>query len=226
MIRTLIASAALAAGLVGQAGAVTTVLVDDFEQFDLFVWNGGAPYATTDTGATMSNLLMRSVTHAYASPPADPMDGWLTTGPGFDNGQLSLANDVLSAIGTVSWALPAAFIPATSSGVMTLNFDVLLSDLLVNATLKLGTTTLGAQAFGGPGPVSFALGASQDVINAWGGTLALVFSGPAGYDMTIDNVRFEAMAPVPENSTALMLLAGLLATAGLRRRMAQNNVRA
>jgi hypothetical protein len=220
MIRTLFATATLAVGLAGQASAVTTVAVDDFNQFNQFVWNAGFPYPTTETSAAMSNSLTRTVTHTYTGAPVQAAKelSWLVAGPGND-GWLSMVNDgSASSTGTVSWALPTAFISGT--GVASLKFDVLNSDLGGMATLMLGATELGVQNYSGPGVVSFTLGANQSVINASGGTLALVFSGPANYDMTIDNVRFE-VSPVPESSTALMMLAGLLAAAGLRRRTLQ-----
>ena len=221
MIRTLIASAALATGLVGQAGAVTLVWVDNFSQHDQLL---ETTMPATSTSPLMSNGLMRTVTLTYASPPPD-QDAALAVGPNEESGQLSVSNEVYSAIGTVSWSLPAAFIPTTGVGVAALKFDVVFSDLDVIATLKLGASTLGSQTFGSPGTLSFALDANQNLINTSGGLLSLVFSGPQQYDMTIDNVRFE-VSPVPETSTALMMLAGLLAVVSLRRRLAQASERA
>jgi len=230
MIRTLIASAALTAGLVGQAGAVATVLVDNFEEFDQFVWTHPEDYPTTETSAAMVNGLTRTVTHAYAGPLGAAETHFLSTGPNFDSGHLSVSNGTFASTGTVSWALTAPFLSGISAGVTALKFDVVESDaLLVTATLKLNAMTLGSQSFGAPGVVSFALGASQSSSIAAGGMLSLVFTGPltgpVAYDMTIDNVRFE-VSPVPETSTALMMLAGLLAAASLRRRLALASERA
>jgi len=228
MIRTLIATAALAAGLVGQAGAVTTVLVDNFDQYDQFVWAGAGGYPTTETSpffaAPLNTGLKRTVTHAYAGIPPTLEDGWLTVGPGYDAGHLSMANDALTSTGTVAWGLLAGFVPGTGTGVATLKFDVVSSDINVTATLKLGASTVGTQSYSAPGVASFSLGASQDLINTSGGILSVVFTGPTGYDTTIDNVRFEVSA-VPETSTALMMLAGLLATAGMRQRFARRETR-
>lgn len=225
MIRTLIASAALAAGLIGQAGAVpaaTTVLVDDFSQEDQFAWNGG-PLVDYPAAAPTVVGTKRTVTHSYAGTPFDPADGWLIVGPNYDAGQLSVSNGAFTSTGTVAWALPAGYIPGTGTDVATLKFDVISSNPSATATLKLGGNTVDTQTYGS-GVVSFVLGASQDAINTSGGVLSLVFTGPTSYSMTIDNVRFEVSA-VPETSTALMMLAGLLATAGMRQRFVRRETR-
>jgi hypothetical protein len=236
MKRSLTAFATLTLVLAGPASAVT-ILVDDFNVENQAV---SAPdYVTSTSAGTVGAAGARTITHelglgvAIDNSPSQGGAGGLsfaTVGPDYANSTLMSHNgDGYTSQVTLSWTVSNGFLNLASGGPLALTFDVKDTSLdtshLGIAALSFNNVALGSTAVPyshlGSNIASISLDAAQLSTINHGGTLVLSFTNPAvGYDMTVDNVRFETPSPVPEVSTSLMLLAGLAGMAGLRRRTA------
>ena len=230
MVRTLISSALLGLALAGQAGAVTTVVVDNFDDIDMFVSSTtiGAPDVQGPFGPVngpgSAAPLARTLTHVLVSGPNGDNSSYAAVGPTYPGtaGTLEISNPPgVGSDVSVAWTLPGAFIPGSSAGAATLRIDLVSADL--NTTAKLyydgaqisSTNTFAATAT--TTPVFFALSAAeQNAIHAGiDKVLRLDISGPRAYDIVIDNVGFQ-LSPVPEPGTAAMLFGGGLFMVGVR----------
>jgi len=238
-----LATFALAAPLMAHAGLV--VLVDSFDAPAQFVYDtstaSGAGVTQTSTGvavnAPTNSIATRTVTHelllgSNAGPPSPGAQSNARVGVGFPPGTLAITNTSgRDSKVVVSWALPAAFIPdASTLGPARLAFDLLLTDQSVSADLYFddnlfGTLALaqynGIAAYPVLAPVSkyFALTAAQQnqIAASTDKVLRLELNGPTGWDLRIDNLRFEVPEP---GSLPLAALALAGAAAALRRRKA------
>lgn len=239
---TALAAAVGAAFAVGNASA-TVFIVDTFDGPDMFVADtalGGGLASQGPVGPVNppANSLSRTVTHELlAGTNGNQASSNVTVGSQtFPAGAITVANAASrDSQVTVSWTLPAGFIPNSSAGPASLVFDLLFSDLGVNFQLFYNGVLFSAQNFppydgvtdpAGPPPplgplsVAFALtAAQQNAINAGVGTqeLKLVIDGETAWDLTLDSFGIR----IPEPAT--LALAGLaLLGAGLasRRRKA------
>ena len=229
MNRSPIPLAALTLVLAGPASAVT-VMVDDFSVEDQAV---SAPdYWTSTSAGEISPGVLRTMTHqlmdgsacdnSFACSGAGGLS-YAFAGPNFSGGNLSSSNtDAYNSKVTVSWTLPTDFLGLAAAGPLALKFDRSGLDQASTATLSFASTTWASTLMPATvGVTSFLLSADQLAAINGGGELMLSFTGPVGYDLAIDNVRFESPSPVPEVSTSLMWLAGLAGMVSLRRRTAR-----
>jgi len=228
---SLSALAAMTLVLAGPASAVT-VMVDDFSAEDQAV---SAPDYSTSTSAgdvspgvqrTMTHLLMggNACDNSYACSGGGGLSYAVAgPGPGYGGGNLSSSNtDAYNSKVTVAWTLPSNFLGLAAADPLALKFDRASLDQASSATLSFAGTTWASTLMPATvGVTSFLLSTAQLTAINGGGELMLSFTGPVGYDLTIDNVRFESPSPVPEVSTSLMWLAGLAGMLSLRRRTAR-----
>jgi len=238
-----LATAALALPVLAQAGMV--VLVDAFDAPSMFVYDtttaSGAGVSQTSTLVAVNppanSIPSRTVMHELllgtnGGPPIAGAQSNATVSQGIPPGTLSISNSSgRDSRVTVSWTLPSSFIPNFSTlGPASLAFDLLLTDQNVIADMYFdgalfGTRTLmqydGIAGYPVLAPLAqyFSLtAAQQDLIAASSNkVLMLQLNGPTGWDLRLDNLRFEIPEP---GSLPLAALALAGAAAALRRRKA------
>ncbi len=237
---SLTALAAMTLVLAGPASAVT-VVVDNFNLESQAV---SAPdYLISVSAGSVGAAGLRTVAHELISGSAcdnthgcpSPTTGgglsYAVVGPepdpllptGFFASNLSSSNsDAYNSKVTVSWTLPSNFLGLAAADPLALKFDRISLDQASTATLSFAATSWASTLMPATvGVTSFLLSADQLAAINGGGELMLSFTGPVGYDLAIDNVRFETPSAVPEVSTSLMWLAGLAGMLSLRRRTAR-----
>lgn len=240
-----LAAVAFAVPALSQAGMV--VLVDSFDVPAMFVFDpstaNGTGVSQTSTLVAVNppanNIASRKVTHelllgSNGGPPSPGAQSNARVAGGFPPGTLAITNTSgRDSKVTIEWTLPAAFIPSSFVvNPVSVVFDLLLTDQDVVAELfynevLFGTRTLAAYNGIAAFPVlvpkltSFELtSAQQNTVSGSSQVLKLVLNGPNGWDLRLDNLRFELPEP---GSLPLVALALVGAVAALNRRKAAPN---
>ena len=246
-----LAAATLAVPGLSQAGLVVLVDSFDVPAqfvFDSTSASGsGVSQDSTDVSPLAVNppantVAKRRVTHELlqggnAGPPSPGAQSNAKVSSGFPPGTLAITNTSgRDSKVTIEWTMPSAFIPSSFAvSPASVAFDLLLNDQDVVAELfynnvLFDTRTLAAYDGIAGFPVLVPLttyfsltSAQQDTISSPGNqVLKLVLNGPTGWDLRLDNLRFELPEPGSLPLVALALVGAALALS--RRKVAPNRV--
>ena len=222
--------------MLSHAGLV--VLVDSFDSSAMSVYDettmgGGSTVVSFGLpgNAPANTVLSRTVTHQLVQGTnTGGMRSNVAVAVGFPPGTLVIQNGSgRDAVVSIEWTLPAAFIPnALTQTSASVAFDLLLTDQSVVAELFYDNLLFGARtltAYNGitgyavpvPRATYFELTAAQQnaISSSDNQVLKLVLNGPTGWDLRLDNLRFELPEP---GSLPLVCLALAGVVLALRRR--------
>lgn len=188
------------------AAQAAVVFTDDFSTNAQFITSSGADVWDTvalnsDLDRTIAILSFTTLAEDPSSLRASTVNGWLSgqNPPGSDAG-------FAVAYSGATFAPIAAAPGDVSFTVRFLDLSPTTASLFVDGAIRV-SQPMTAQASADPGPLY-----SFNYTGDWTGGFALIFQGPSGYDITVDNVQFSVPAP----GVLALLGIGLLGF-GLRR---------